>query len=101
MSLSFNHTLIVASLLFLIGLTGVLARRNMIMVLLSIEIMLNAAGLAFIAAGWRWQQPDGQIFFLFILTTAAVEVSLGLALVIRQNHIAQTLDIDAAGTMKG
>jgi NADH-quinone oxidoreductase subunit K len=97
-SIPLEHGLILAALLFVIGLIGVVARRNLIMVLLSIEIMLNAAGLAFVAAGARWHQPDGQIMFLFILSMAAAEVSVGLALVLRQDHLAKTLDIDAAST---
>jgi NADH-quinone oxidoreductase subunit K len=96
-----NAALVCASLLFVTGLAGVLARRNIIVVLLSIEIMLNAAGLAFIAAGSRWARPDGQIMFLFILAAAAAEGAVGLALVLRQNHSAKTIDIDAAGSMKG
>jgi NADH-quinone oxidoreductase subunit K len=96
-----EHCLFLAGLLFCIGLAGALARRNIIMVLLAIEIMLNAAGLAFVAAGSHWQQPDGQIMFIFILTTASVEVSVGLALVLRQRHLSKTLDIDAASSMRG
>ena len=94
-----EHGLMLAAVLFATGLIGVLARRNLIMVLLSIEIMLNAAGIAFVSAGARWHQPDGQIMFIFILSMAAAEVSVGLALVLRQNHIAKTLDIDAASSM--
>jgi NADH-quinone oxidoreductase subunit K len=97
----FNAALILAAFLFVTGLAGVLARRNIIIVLLSIEIMLNAAGLAFIAAGSRWGQPDGHIMFLFILAAAAAEGAVGLALVLRHNQSVKTLDIDAADIMKG
>ena len=62
-------------------------RRNLIFILMSIEIMLNAPGLAFVAAGSRWGQPDGQVMFLFILAMAAAEVSVGLALVLRLYHL--------------
>ena len=62
------------------GWSGVLVRRNVIFMLMSIEIMLNAAGLAFVVAGARWRQADGQVMFLFILAMAAAEVSVGLAL---------------------
>jgi NADH-quinone oxidoreductase subunit K len=68
---------------------------------MSIEVMLNAAGLAFVAAGSRWAQPDGQIMFLFILAMAAAEVSIGLALVVAIYRRFGTLDIDAASRMKG
>ncbi|MHB1412651.1 MAG: NADH-quinone oxidoreductase subunit NuoK, partial [Thermoleophilia bacterium] len=70
-------------------------------ILLSIEIMVNAAGLAFVVAGSRWQQPDGQLMFIFILTMAAVEVSLGLALVLRLYHNFRSLDVDRVSNLKG
>jgi NADH-quinone oxidoreductase subunit K len=92
---------ILAGILFSLGLIGVLVRRNIIFVLLSVEIMLNAAGLAFIIAGSRWGQPDGQVMFIFILSMAAAEVSVGLALALRFYHQFKTLDADAAGKMRG
>jgi NADH-quinone oxidoreductase subunit K len=73
----------------------------MIFVLMSLEVMLNAAGLAFVVAGSRWQQADGQIVFLFILTMAAAEVSVGLALVLQLYHRFKTLDADALSEMRG
>ena len=96
-----EYGLVVAGFLFSCGLTGVIVRRNIIMILLSIEIMLNAAGLAFVVAGSRWGQPDGQVMFIFILTMAAAEVSVGLALIIRMYHQYKTLDADSAGRMRG
>jgi NADH-quinone oxidoreductase subunit K len=84
-----------------LGLAGVLVRRNIVFMLMSIEIMLNAAGLAFVAAGSRWAQADGQIMFIFILTMAAAEVSVGLALVLQLYNNFKTLDADAASEMKG
>ena len=92
---------ILASILFALGTAGVLVRRNIIFVLMSIEVMLNAAGLAFISAGARWRQPDGQVAFLFILTMAAAEVAVGLALVLALYHQNKSLDADAASRMKG
>lgn len=89
-----STVLIVAAILFVLGLIGVLTRRNIIFILLSVEIMLNAAGLAFVAAGAKWQQPDGQVMFLFILAMAAAEVSVGLALVLQIYHQHKTLDVD-------
>jgi NADH-quinone oxidoreductase subunit K len=68
---------------------------------MSIEIMLNAAGVAFVAAGSRWGQPDGQIMFLFILAMAASEVAVGLALVLRLYRHHPTLDADAISDMRG
>ena len=92
--------LILAAVLFTLGLAGVLIRRNLIFILASIEIMLNAAGLAFIVAGARWGRVDGQIMFIFILAMAAAEVSVGLALVLRFKRRSGTLDIDAADHLK-
>ncbi len=93
--------LMLAAVLFAVGLAGLLARRNVLFILMSIEVMLNAAGLAFIAAGERWGQADGQVVFIFILTMAAAEVSVGLALVLRLYHQYKSVDVDAASRMKG
>jgi NADH-quinone oxidoreductase subunit K len=93
--------LILAGILFMLGLISVLIRRNIIFMLISVEIMLNAAGLAFIVAGARWGQPDGQVMFIFIITMAAAEVSVGLALILQIYHQIKTLDGDAANRMKG
>ena len=92
---------ILAAALFALGLIGVLVRRNVIFILMSIEVMLNAAGLAFVVAGARWRQPDGQVVFLFILAMAAAEVSVGLALVLELHHQYKSLDTDAISRMKG
>ncbi len=96
-----QHVLALAAILFALGTIGVLARRNLIFLLMSLEIMLNAAGLAFIAAGARWAQADGQIMFIFILTLAAVEVAVGLALLLRLFRIFKTVDADAPASMRG
>jgi NADH-quinone oxidoreductase subunit K len=92
---------LLAAILFALGLTGLLVRRNLIFTLMSVEIMLNAAGLAFVAAGARWAQPDGQVMFIFILAMAAAEVSVGLALVLQVYRERQSLDADAASEMRG
>jgi NADH-quinone oxidoreductase subunit K len=96
-----EHGLVLAAALFVLGLTGVLVRRNLLFLLMSIEIMLNAAGLAFVVAGSRWQQPDGQVMFIFILAMAATEVAVGLALVLRFYRGGDTLDADTANKMRG
>ncbi len=75
--------LILAGILFSLGLISLLVRRNLIFVLMSLEVMLNAAGLAFVVAGSRWHQADGQVVFMFILAIAAAEVAVGLALVLQ------------------
>jgi NADH-quinone oxidoreductase subunit K len=96
-----EHGLLLAGVLFSLGLVGLLVRRNIFFILLSIEIMLNGAGLAFVVAGTRWGQPDGQVMFLFILAMAAAEVAVGLALVLRLYHRFKTLDADAVSTLRG
>jgi NADH-quinone oxidoreductase subunit K len=96
-----ENGLMLAGALFVLGLISVLLRRNIIFMLISVEIMLNAAGLAFIAAGARWGQADGQVMFIFIITMAAAEVSVGLALILQIYHQLKTLDSDAADKMKG
>jgi NADH-quinone oxidoreductase subunit K len=88
-------------MLFALGLIGLLVRRNVIFTLMAIEIMLNASGLAFIVAGSRWTQPDGQVMFIFILAMAAAEVAVGLALILQMSHLFKTLDVDAAGDLRG
>jgi NADH-quinone oxidoreductase subunit K len=93
--------LLLAGILFMLGLIGISIRRNILFMLVSAEIMLNAAGLAFIVAGSRWGQPDGQVMFIFILTMAAAEVSVGLALILQIYHQLKTLDSDAASQMSG
>lgn len=95
-----EYGLLLAAILFALGLAGVLVRRNILFVLLSIEIMLNAAGLAFVAAGSRWGQPDGQVMFIFILAMAAAEVSVGLALVLLMHHERKSLDTDLINELR-
>jgi NADH-quinone oxidoreductase subunit K len=96
-----SHGLLLAAILFALGLAGILVRRNLMFILMSIEIMLNAAGLAFIAAGAHWGQADGQVMFIFILSLAAAEISVGLALLLLLHRRFPTLDADAASTMRG
>jgi len=96
-----THGLLLSVVLFVLGLIGVLARRNLIMMLMSLEVMLNATGLAFIVAGSRWGQADGQIMFLLILTLASAEVGVGLGLALHVFRRFHTLDADALNGMKG
>lgn len=96
-----EHGLMLAASLFICGLLGLLVRRNIIYMLMCVEIMLNASGLAFVVAGSRWEQPDGQIMYLIIITMAAAEVAVALALVLRFYHQFKSLDGDAASLMRG
>jgi NADH-quinone oxidoreductase subunit K len=92
MIIPLEHGLILAAILFSLGFYGVMARRNLMFILMSIEVMMNAAALAFVVAGSRWVQPDGQVMFILILTLAAAEASIGLAIL---------LHIDVASEMHG
>ena len=92
--------LVLAAALFVLGLTGVLVRRNLLFILLSLEVMLNASGLAFVVAAARWAQPDGQVMFFFVLSAAAAEVAVGLALVLLLQARMETIDVDDADRLK-
>lgn len=96
-----EHGLLLAAALFVIGLVGAMTRRNLVFVLMSLEIMLNAAGLAFIVAGARWANADGQVMFLMILTLAAAEVAVGLGLIIQMHKRFKTIDIDLLSRLRG
>ena len=89
-----EHGFVLAGILFCLGLIGVLTRRNVVFVLMSLEIMLNASGLAFIVAAARWGHAEGQVMFLMILTLAAAEVAVGLGLIIQMFRRFQTVDIN-------
>jgi NADH-quinone oxidoreductase subunit K len=93
--------LAIAGVLFCIGLSGVLVRRNIILILLSVEIMLNACGFAFVVAGAYWQGADGQVMYFFILAMAAAEVSVGLSLILQLHHQFGSLDANAIKKMRG
>ncbi len=82
MIVPFNHVLLLAALLFLLGIGCAVCRRNLIMILLGVEIMLNAATVAFIGAALKWQHMEGHAFVIFIMAIAAAEVSIGLALIV-------------------
>ncbi len=99
MTIAMEQGLMVAGVLFALGLIGLLVRRNVVFMLMSVEIMLNAAGLAFVVAGARWGATDGQVMFLFILAMAAAEVAVGLALVLQIYARFKTVDMDAASTL--
>jgi NADH-quinone oxidoreductase subunit K len=95
-----NHFLILSGVLFAIGTAGVFVRRNLITVLLSIEIMLNAVNLTFVAVGRYRGNVDGQIITFFVMTVAAAEAAVGLALVISLFRHRETLNPDAFTSLK-
>jgi NADH-quinone oxidoreductase subunit K len=90
-----------AVILFTLGALGVLIRRNAIVVFMSIELMLNAANLAFVAYARYWQSMNGQIFVFFIMTVSAAEVAIGLALIVTIFRTKASIDVDQISTLKG
>lgn len=101
MIVPFSHVLLLAVLLFVLGAACAIARRNLIMILIGVEIMLNAAGLAFIGGSLKWQQLDGQAFAIFILTVAASEVAVGLALIVYSHRRTGSADANRYNLLKG
>lgn len=95
------HGLALAAILFSLGLLGLMVRRNILFMLMCVEVMMNAAALAFVVAGSRWAQADGQIMFILILTLAAAEACVGLAIVLQLYRRFHALDVDAASEMRG
>ncbi len=96
-----EHGLALAAVLFSIGLIGVMVRRNIILILMSVEVMLNACGLAFIVAGAKWGAADGQIMFMLILSIAAAEVVVGLGLLLQVHRRVGSIDIDETSRLRG
>jgi NADH-quinone oxidoreductase subunit K len=96
-----DHVLLLSALLFICGLLGLMMRRNIIFILVSLEVMLNSSAVAFVAAGARWGQADGQIVFMMILAVAAAEVAVGLGLVLQIQRRFKSLDMDDANRMQG
>lgn len=97
-----EHILILAGLLFFIGMGGLLAwRANMIMMLVCIEVMLNAVMLVFVAGSARWGNADGQLFAIFIMALTSSEVSLALAMVVYLHRRQKTVNTDMFSEMKG
>jgi NADH-quinone oxidoreductase subunit K len=95
-----NQFFVLSALLFAIGTTGVFLRRNLITILLSVEIMLNAVNLAFVAAGRQFGNVEGQIIVFFGMTVAAAEAAVGLAIIIALFRHRETLSPDAFTTLK-
>ena len=96
-----EHGLLVAAILFALGLCGLLMRRNLIFILMSIEVMMNASALAFVVAGSRWAQADGQVMYILVISLAATEASIGLALLLMLYRRHHTLDVDIVSEMRG
>ena len=95
-----NHFLILSGVLFAIGTAGVFLRKNLITVLLSIEIMLNAVNLTFVAAGRHFASVDGQIIVFFVMTVAAAEAAIGLAVILAMFRNRETVNADEIGALR-
>jgi NADH-quinone oxidoreductase subunit K len=100
MPVTLSHYLAVSAMLFVIGVAGVLLRRNLLIVLMSIELMLNAANLAFVTFSRAIGGMDGQIIVLFVMTIAAAEVAVGLAIVLVVFRIRETTNVDKINLLK-
>ncbi len=92
---------ILSLVLFVLGTMGVLLRRNAILVFMSVELMLNAANLALVAFARYWGQVDGHLFVFFVITVAAAEVGVGLALIVAIFRTKKSIDIDELHQMEG
>ena len=98
--ITLTHYLVVSALLFCLGLIGIMTRRNILMILLCIEVMFNAANLAFIAYARAWGDLGGQIVVFFVITVAAAEVTVGLAIAILLAKQLKTLNADEVSLLK-
>ncbi|KMV73164.1 NADH-quinone oxidoreductase subunit NuoK [Rosenbergiella epipactidis] len=96
-----QHGLILAAILFVMGFTSIILRRNLLFMLIGLEIMINAAALALVVAGSYWGQADGQVMYILAISLAAAEASIGLALLLQLHRRRQTLNIDSVSEMRG
>ncbi len=101
MSLPLEYYLVLSALLFTIGVIGVLIRRNAIIIFMCIELMLNAANLAFVAISRHLGQAEGQLFVIFVMAVAAAEVAIGLAIIVSVFKHRETINVDEVNSLKG
>ena len=101
MNVPSSYVLILSAVLFIAGVLGVLVRRNAIVMFMSIELMLNAANLAFIAFARASQNLSGQVFVFFVIAVAAAEVAVGLALIVAIFRTKHSIDVDQVSSLKG
>lgn len=100
MDITLNHYLAIAGLLFTLGLVGVVVRRDLLVIYMSLEMMLNAANLTLVAFSRFNQRLDGQVMVFFIITVAAAEVAVGLALIVALYRVKHTTKVDQLTTLK-
>jgi NADH-quinone oxidoreductase subunit K len=96
-----TYFIVLSALLFTIGVAGVLIRRNAIITFMCLELMFNAANLAFVAFASYYQKLEGQLFVFFVMTVAAAEVAVGLALMVAIFRAKQSIDVDQMNNLKG
>ncbi|MBN2044682.1 MAG: NADH-quinone oxidoreductase subunit NuoK [Anaerolineales bacterium] len=96
-----EYYVILSAILFTLGIVGVLIRRNAIVIFMSIELMLNSANLAFIAFARQYNELNGQVFVFFVMTVAAAEVAVGLALMVTIFRTKHSIDVDQLSSLKG
>ncbi len=96
-----EYFVLLSAILFIMGVLGVLIRRNAIMIFMSVELMLNSANLALVAFARQWADMGGQLMVFFVITVAAAEVAIGLALIVAIFRTKQTIDIDELNALKG
>jgi len=101
MTLPFTHMLFLAILLFMMGAACAMTRKNLFMILIGVEVMLNAAGIAFVAAAMRWMDMNGQIMALFVMTAAAAEIAVALALIVCIQRRTGSTNADQFNLLKG
>jgi NADH-quinone oxidoreductase subunit K len=101
MIVPYSHVLILAGILLVVGAAGAVARRNLLMILIGVEVMLNAAGVALVGAALKWNNLDGQAFVIFIMAVAAAEVAVGLALIVYSQRRTGSVNADSYNLMKG
>ena len=99
-SVPLSWYLLLSAILFGLGIAGFLYRKNIITVFMSIELMLNAVNLSFVAFAYKWKQADGHIFSFFVMVVAAAEAAVGLAIILTIFKNRQTLEIDEVDSMK-
>lgn len=96
-----TYYLLLSAILFILGALGVLIRRNALIIFMSVELMLNAANLAFVAFSRQYAAFSGQLFVFFVMTVAAAEVAVGLALIVAIFRVKRSIDVDQMSSLKG
>ncbi len=95
-----SYYLVLSAILFALGVVGFLVKRNIITIFMSIELMLNAVNLSFVAVGWQWKLLNGQVFVFFVMVVAAAEAAVGLAIIIAVFRSRETLNVDRVNLLK-